>query len=396
MPGDTTLIVDPTDYDFGNVGIGDSSNLQMSLSCSGLPGDSITVNSIGLPAEFSHTFSLPVVLSGSGNPVNGNIVFSPTSPGSAGGTGAVHSNALENPVQDFTVEGVGASAQLSPASGVFGNVKVGTTSPQILFTVSNISATPFNVTAITTPAPFGPGSTFPTLPATVPANGSIQVGVVYSPTVPGAAGATLTVTTNTTPATLTAPLTGNGVATNQSGYQLPFFAATSGLVTLQPVANSAVEISPTASNGGFSGGQNVVAWPCQQPTENLFEQFLLVPNMNNQNLLVYFPMEATPELRPVTVRKIILTVRPQTAVATVQAFLQGSLVPLEAATVNSGNVTFTIPAAASVPEFSQLMEVEQDVTFTSSLFRLVVFNLSGPMEIVKVKLVGTQPDDVLV
>jgi hypothetical protein len=89
-----------------------------------------------------------------------------------------------------------AGAQLDvPARLLFSAVK-GTTSAAQQVAIRNVGGAPMTVTSVATSAPFA--VTTPTLPATVPAGGSVTASVTFAPgaTSPGPVGALLTVATN--------------------------------------------------------------------------------------------------------------------------------------------------------------------------------------------------------
>lgn len=69
------------------------------------------------------------------------------------------------------------------------------------------------------------------LPLTIPAGQSVPFSVTFSPTVTGAASATLTFTSNAQPSTTTEAVTGSGTAASTHDVSLSWTASTSGNIS---------------------------------------------------------------------------------------------------------------------------------------------------------------------
>src|SRR5689334_125379 len=135
-----TFLISPTSIDFGNVAVGTTS-----------PQQSVTITNVSTaPVIMSGAGGAAGVFGGSQNCQGTTLnpgqscqmffAFTPTALGPA--TGA--SNGTWNG-QSFTITFTGTGTRLfliSPTSIDFGNVAVGTTSPQQSVTITNVSASP--------------------------------------------------------------------------------------------------------------------------------------------------------------------------------------------------------------------------------------------------------------
>lgn len=212
-----TITVMPTTYNFGSVGVGDTSATE-SVTVSATGGSAsvtaVTVQPSNAPFLVSKLAQLPVAVE-STQPLTFLVSFSPTASGAASCTLTVTSNASNSPVT-ISLSGTGTAAVgLTPSTTNlnFGDVSTGaTSSPQSLkLTASGKSLT---INSITAPAPFEVATV--TLPVTLSANQSQTVQVSFAPTARGAASGTLTVTSTASNSPNLISLAGTGTSTSTS------------------------------------------------------------------------------------------------------------------------------------------------------------------------------------
>ena len=201
-----------TSIQFGTVGIGSTSNMNLTISNAGsadltvsvvsLTGAEFSVSGITTPKTITAGQSAPVALS-----------FQPKVGGAAAATLSITSNDPANPTATVALTGTGSTAtfghlQANPASVSFGSVSTGSnsTKPIILSNtgtaavqISSISAsgTGFSVNGIT-------------VPFTLNAAATATLNTVFAPTTGGGASGSVTVTSNATNSPLTISLTGTG------------------------------------------------------------------------------------------------------------------------------------------------------------------------------------------
>jgi hypothetical protein len=151
--------------------------------------------------------------------VNGSctihVTFSPTAPGSRSATLTVNDNASGSP-QTVSLSGTGTApaASLSPTSFAFGSQPAATSSSAQTFTLSNTGNATLDIASIgftgTNASDF---SQTATCGATLAANSSCTITVVFTPPASGSRSASLTVTDNSngvSASTQSSTLTGTG------------------------------------------------------------------------------------------------------------------------------------------------------------------------------------------
>ncbi|PWT84579.1 MAG: hypothetical protein C5B58_04500 [Acidobacteria bacterium] len=221
------LASNPTSLSFGNVNVGSKGTLSETITNTG--GSSISVTQVGITGTgFSVTgITTPLTLNG-GQSATFSVSFAPTAAGAASGNLTVTSTAT-NPTLTIPVSGTGVTATagqltVSPGTLPLGSVTVGSSgSASGTLTASGASVT---VTAASTNNSVFTIGGF-SLPHTIAAGQSASFTITFSPTVAGAASATLTFTSNAQPTTTTEALTGTGVAAATHSVALSWNASTS-------------------------------------------------------------------------------------------------------------------------------------------------------------------------
>ena len=231
-PGAPAVSASPSSLSFGNVTVGTSSSLSVTVSNTGtadLVVSSVTLSGTGFSMS---PLTFPVTISaGSSRAVS--VTFAPQSAGAVSGTATIVSNASATP-STVSVQGTGVSPavptlSLNPSSIAFGNVVVGNSSSQNL-TLTNPSAVDVSVSGVNV-AGTGFSSNNQT-PFTVSAGTSSLVPVLFQPRATGSVTGSISVVSNASNSPGVASLTGTG--------------------TTQPVQHS-VDVSWTASTSTVAG-----------------------------------------------------------------------------------------------------------------------------------------------
>jgi len=217
QPG--TLSLSASKLNFGTVTIGSNQSISETLTNAG--DSSITVSQVAISgAGFALSgINTPLTLAG-GQSTTFTVKFTPNSSGSASGNVTITSTASDSTLT-IPLSGAGTSAvgQLSvaPATLDVGNVVVGTSGTAS----GSLTATGANVTvtaATTDNSVFTVGGL--SLPVTIIAGQSVPFTITFSPAVSGAATATLTITSNGQPSTITEALTGTGIQGSGSNHSV--------------------------------------------------------------------------------------------------------------------------------------------------------------------------------
>ncbi len=210
------LTVQPSTLDFGNVVMGQSQVINITLTNSGntalnLSGDAL----IGLGFRTSR-IRYPMTL-GAGVTVSLRIRFAPTKAGNSSGTVQFFNNGAGGTVT-LTLHGTGVTsnaagyASATPIAAQFGNVPVGTRNTQTIelmntgtgsYSVSNITASGngFSVSGITTPASIAAGA-------------NAYLTVAFLPQSAGSFSGSVGVTSTASDSQITIVLSGTGVGSS--------------------------------------------------------------------------------------------------------------------------------------------------------------------------------------
>jgi hypothetical protein len=233
LTGDATpeaqFVVTPASLDFGNVVVGQSATKTFTVSNAeggaalGLYGIFVYPNgAVSPPTEYTlagtcdpsdSSFSVPA-----GSSCTITVTFTPTAIGSYPTTLTIN-NSVTNPEEaTFAITGAGTSAAtptatLAPSPLAFGNQTVNTSSAGTNLTLSNTSGSTLNISGITiggtNPSDF---SDTTTCGATLAANTSCTITVVFKPTSAATFNAMVSVADSATDSPQTATLSGTGTA----------------------------------------------------------------------------------------------------------------------------------------------------------------------------------------
>jgi hypothetical protein len=254
------LTIAPSALTFGNVIVGQSGTQSVKLTNSG--NSSVTINLATVAGTgFGITgLSLPTTLTG-GQSISFNAQFTPTAVSAASGTITFTDNAPGSPqVVSMVGTGVATNSSLvaNPGSLAFGNVSVGSSSPQTI-TLTNTGNTSATISAISASGT-GFSATGLTVPLILAVNQSTTFTAQFAPTTVGAASGTITVTSTATDPTVSIALSGSGVQGNLTANptsinfgSLLVGASGSVSVTLKNAGTASVTISQGSASGtGFS------------------------------------------------------------------------------------------------------------------------------------------------
>jgi hypothetical protein len=204
------LQANPTSLSFGTVSTGGSATQQIILNNTGtaavqissiaVSGAGFSVN--GITAPFTLNAATTATL---------NVVFAPTTGGSASGNMTVTSNANNSPLT-IPVTGTGAQPGLSitPASFAYGSVVDGQTKSQN-FTLTNTGTTSLTISQLSVS---GAGYSISGLatPSSIAAGASATFSAVFAPTTAGSLPGSITISSNAPGSPATVALSGTGVA----------------------------------------------------------------------------------------------------------------------------------------------------------------------------------------
>jgi hypothetical protein len=254
------LTIAPTALTFGNVIVGQSGTQSVKLTNSG--NSSVTINLASLAGNgFGMTgLSLPTTLTG-GQSLSFNVQFAPTASGAASGSITFTDNAPGSPqVLSMVGTGVATNSTLvaNPGSVAFGNVSVGSSSPQTV-TLTNNGNTSATISAISATGT-GFSTTGLSVPLTLAANQSTSFSAQFAPTSVGAVSGSVLITSTASNPTTSITLSGTGVQGNLTANppsinfgSLLVGASGSVSVTLKNSGTASVAISQGSATGtGFS------------------------------------------------------------------------------------------------------------------------------------------------
>ena len=207
------LALTPTSIAFGNIITGQSSSQSLTLRNTGTASLQVTALATVGSGYSVNGIALPLTLA-AGSTAVGNVVFAPTTAGTASGSITFTSDSA-SAVPPLALSGTGvlAAPQISvtPNSMVFGNVVTGQTATTPL-TVKNTGTANLNITAITaTGAGYSVNGFI--LPLSLAPSATAVGNVVFAPTTTGSVNGSVTATSNSSNAASAVSLTGTGIAT---------------------------------------------------------------------------------------------------------------------------------------------------------------------------------------
>jgi uncharacterized protein len=255
---DTTATLTPASATFANTYAGGGVSAAQIFTLTNTSTVAIAVKSVGVSAQFADTTACGASLA-AGASCTISVTFVPTSAGAVTGTLTVLTNTTGNPTLTSTLNGTGlqTTATLTPASNNFGNIILGSASAAQSFVWTNTSTISLKVTASSATGDYTVSSS---TCGTVAAGASCLINVVFAPTVLGTRTGTLTVTsTASANTTLTAALTGRGVADVEASVSsLNFgsidvgYSSAAQVVTITNYTTSTIALTGITMSGDYS------------------------------------------------------------------------------------------------------------------------------------------------
>lgn len=208
----TTATLTPASQDFGSVYAGGGLSAAKLFIFTNTSVVAISPKVISITGNFTETNTCGTTLAaGAGCTVS--VIFAPLTTGALSGTLTVTDSSSADPILLASLTGTGlpSTASLAPSTLTFGNVIVGVTSASQIVTWTNTSSIPLSISKVSTSGDFSVTAT--TCAGAIAANSSCTVSIAFTPTALYArAGAVTVASTSTANPTLTATLSGVGVA----------------------------------------------------------------------------------------------------------------------------------------------------------------------------------------
>lgn len=215
-----TLAASSSNLSFGNVAVGSSKSMPLTLSNTGSQSATIQVSQVSVSGSAFHASGLtPPMTLGAGQSVVVSVGFQPAAGGAASGSLSIASTA-SNPLLTLSLSGTGLAAGqvgVSPASMSFGNVNVGSTqslsgsltagSAGVTVSSANWSGTGFSLSGLS-------------FPVTLQAGQSVPFTVTFAPQAQGMATGSVSFLSNASNSPGTETWSGTGVQTVQHSVSL--------------------------------------------------------------------------------------------------------------------------------------------------------------------------------
>src|SRR5277367_3538565 len=254
------LTIAPSALTFGNVIVGQTGTQSVKLTNSGNSSVTINLATVAGTGFGISGLSLPTTLTG-GQSLSFNAQFAPTASGAATGSITFTDNAPGSPqVLSMVGTGVATNSTLvaNPGSVAFGNVSLGSSSPQTI-TLTNNGNTSATISAVSATGT-GFSATGLSVPLTLAANQSTSFSAQFAPASVGAVSGSILITSTASNPTTSITLSGTGVQgsltanpTSINFASLLVGASGSVNVTLTNSGTASVAISQASASGtGFS------------------------------------------------------------------------------------------------------------------------------------------------
>jgi hypothetical protein len=200
----------PASVSFGTVSTGSNATQQITLNNTGTAA--VQISSIAAAGTgFSvNGITTPITVNAAATAIL-NVVFAPTTAGTASGSVTVTSNASNSPLTvPVTGTGVQPGLSIAPASFAFGSIVNGQTKSQN-FTLTNTGSSSLTISQLTVS---GAGYSISglTTPSTIAAGASATFSATFAPTTAGSLPGSVTISSNAPGSPSTVALSGTGVA----------------------------------------------------------------------------------------------------------------------------------------------------------------------------------------
>jgi len=255
----TTATLTPTSAAFGSVYAGGGLSAATTFTVTNTSAISIAINSIATAGNFTQTNTCGSTLA-SGATCTVAVVFAPLTSGALTGTLTVTDSSTADPILVSTLTGTGlpTTATLTPATASYPNTIVGITSAPLSFVWTNTSAIPLTISKLLTIGDFAVSAT--TCSGSIAASGSCTVSVTFTPTALGPrTGSVSVLSSSSVNGTLTATLTGRGVADVEASVSALNFgnvdigsSATPQTLTVTNYTNASIALTSIVITGDYN------------------------------------------------------------------------------------------------------------------------------------------------
>lgn len=262
-----TLTFTPALRSMGNIELGSSQSVVVTITNTGTAGVTISAESVTGAGFSASGITVPKTLA-VGASMTVSVKFAPTTAGTVNGSLNITSNATNSTAQ-YPLSGTGISPVLSatPSTVSFGSVPAGTINSQTI-QLKNTSSSNLTLTGTSISVAGGQFHTGGlTLPMTLAAGTSTRLQLYFAPTIQGVLSGTLTVNVASPNAPRVITISGTGVAATKTLSVTPtslnFGSESVGIshqltVSLKNTGNSAVTVSGIGvSNSSFATGGGV-------------------------------------------------------------------------------------------------------------------------------------------
>ena len=242
----------PTGLSFGNQNYKTKSKV-MTVTLTNTGSSALTITSIAGGGDYAETNTCPPSLSAGAN-CSISVTFTPTIVGADNGNLSVTDNAPNSPqTVPLTGSGVGALANLVPASMTFAVQLIGTTSAAQTATLSNTGNAALSITSIVAPTNFAQTNN---CGSSLAAGASCIINVTFVPTKTGVLSGSVSVNDNSAgSASQKVSVSGTGTAMNVTPTSLNFGSVNLGstsaaqVVSVTNVSSSSVSITSVTVSG---------------------------------------------------------------------------------------------------------------------------------------------------
>ena len=204
----------------------------------------LTISNIAVSGDFAQTNTGCTASIAINATCTISVIFTPTAAGARTGTLTLTSNGTGSP-QTVSLTGTGTAPVLglSATTLSFGSITIGVSSSAQILTVTNTGTAPLTISNIAITGDYSDTNSGCT--ASIAANGTCTISVIFKPTATGTRTGTLTLTSNGTGSPQTVALTGTGVVSGTS-FQVTVQAGT------KPIVGASVQIYAAGTTGNGS------------------------------------------------------------------------------------------------------------------------------------------------
>ncbi|MBI5394121.1 MAG: choice-of-anchor D domain-containing protein [Verrucomicrobia bacterium] len=259
----SALAASPLALDFGQITVGSSKSLLVTINNTGTSAGTVTSLTLGGSADFALGAAAPATpfTVSPGSSVTVPVNYTPGVAGAASGSLQIGTDSTSTPTLTVSLAGTGGVPQtavigMTPSSLAFGQVPVGT-SKSMMVTIGNIGNAAFSVSALALSGStdFALAAGAPATPFSVAPGAQVTVPVVYTASNEGNDSGALQITSNATNQTqVSVTLAGGGITSHLS------LAPTAQDFGTVMVGSSASRTVTVTNSGGLAASVTVVSF----------------------------------------------------------------------------------------------------------------------------------------